>query len=87
MANLTIAVDDDLLRQARIKAVQDGTSVNEVCRRAIERYALEVADTPASRLAKLRGLAARANGFEPGPAWPGREALYEEALSRGKAGR
>lgn len=83
MANLTIAVDDDLLRQARIKAVQDGTSVNEVCRQAIERYALEGADTPADRLARLRALARRARaGDDTQDTWPGRAALYDEALSR-----
>lgn len=82
MANLTIALDDDLLRQARIKAVQDGTSVNEVCRQAIERYAREGTDTPADRLARLRALARRANGLSaPGDTWPGREALYEELLA------
>jgi len=37
MANLTLAIDDKLLREARIKALEQGTSVNEICRRAIER--------------------------------------------------
>ncbi|TMH07421.1 MAG: CopG family transcriptional regulator, partial [Betaproteobacteria bacterium] len=35
MSNLTITIDDELLRAARVKAVQQGTSVNEVCRQAI----------------------------------------------------
>ena len=35
MSNLTLAIDDELLRDARIKALQVGTSVNEICRRAI----------------------------------------------------
>jgi hypothetical protein len=39
MANLTIVIDDDTLKRARIKAIQEGTSVNEVCRQAIERFA------------------------------------------------
>ncbi|MEF7614331.1 hypothetical protein V4F39_10460 [Aquincola sp. MAHUQ-54] len=81
MANLTIAIDDELLKQARIKAVHDGTSVNEVCRQALERYALESSDTPEARIAKLRALAAQARPSPDGkPAWPGREALYEEVL-------
>ncbi len=41
MSNLTITIDDDLLRAARVKAVQLGTSVNEVCRLAIAAFALE----------------------------------------------
>ena len=28
MANLTIAIDDELLKQARIRAIHEGTSVN-----------------------------------------------------------
>jgi hypothetical protein len=40
MSNLTITIDDQLLRAARIKAVQQGTSVNEVCRQAIAAFAL-----------------------------------------------
>ena len=32
MANLTITIDDDLLRRARVRAVQLGTSVNAVLR-------------------------------------------------------
>jgi hypothetical protein len=83
MANLTIALDDELLRRARIKAVSEGTSVNEVCRRAIEQYAR--ADTPASAdelIAEFRRIAAQARPREPGdgPLWPGREALYEEVM-------
>jgi hypothetical protein len=38
MSNLTITIDDGLLRAARIKAVQQGTSVNEVCRQAIAAF-------------------------------------------------
>lgn len=32
MANLTIAVEDDLLRKARLRAVETGTSVNALVR-------------------------------------------------------
>ena len=38
MANLTIAVDDQLLQSARVRAVQEGTSVNAVLRAALEGY-------------------------------------------------
>jgi plasmid stability protein len=38
MANLTISVDDELLREARVRAVQDGTSVNRLLREHLERY-------------------------------------------------
>lgn len=39
MANLTIAIDDDLLKQARVRAIEEGTSVNAVLREYLTRYA------------------------------------------------
>ena len=39
MANLTITVDERLLKQARIRALEDGTSVNALLRAYLERYA------------------------------------------------
>ena len=39
MANLTIAVPDDVLRQARQRAVGQGTSVNEILRNYLSQYA------------------------------------------------
>ena len=47
MANMTIAIDDSLLRAARVKAVQQGTSVNEICRQAIEAFARGASDADA----------------------------------------
>ena len=77
MANMTIAVDDQLLRAARIKAVQQGTSVNEVCRQAIEAFAQGAGDTQA-RLARIKALAKKMRVTHQ-PLWPGREALYSNA--------
>jgi hypothetical protein len=84
MANLTIVVDDQLLQAARIKALQQGTSVNEVCRQAIERFA---GPSPRQRTDELmaafrevgKHVKPLANGEK---AWPGRDALYEEVLSQ-----
>ena len=39
MANLTLAVDDDLLRRARVRAAEQGTSVNAVVRDVLPAYA------------------------------------------------
>jgi hypothetical protein len=39
MANLTIVVDDWVLRRARIRALEDGTSVNAVLRDYLAAYA------------------------------------------------
>jgi hypothetical protein len=84
MANLTIVVDDQLLQAARIKALQQGTSVNEVCREAIERFA---GPSPRQRadelMAAFREVGRHVKPLPKGEkAWPGREALYEEVLSQ-----
>ena len=39
MANLTLSIDDQLLRRARIRAIEHGTSVNALVRDYLERYA------------------------------------------------
>ena len=38
MANLTLAVDDDLLRRARVRAAKEDTSVNAVVRELLAAY-------------------------------------------------
>jgi len=38
MANLTITVNERLLKQARMRALEDGTSVNALLRTYLERY-------------------------------------------------
>jgi hypothetical protein len=83
MANLTIALDEQLLREARIKAVQQGTSVNEICRQAVERFARGDAAQQQQRVERLQRLLANAAKATPqgtGPAWPGRAAFYDEVL-------
>ena len=39
MANLTIIVNEKVLKSARIMALQEGTSVNAILREHLERYA------------------------------------------------
>lgn len=39
MTNLTIAIDDAVLKQARIRAIEQGTSVNAVLRDYLTDYA------------------------------------------------
>lgn len=41
MANLTIVVDDRVLKRARMRALEDGTSVNAVVREYLTAYAGE----------------------------------------------
>jgi plasmid stability protein len=39
MGNLTIAIDEDSLKKARMRALQEGTSVNAILRDFLESYA------------------------------------------------
>ena len=75
MANVTLAIDDALLQAARVRAVQEGTSVNEVCRRAIEAYARRQGDS----LLRYRALQAQLDA-EPGTAGSPRQAQSREVL-------
>jgi hypothetical protein len=86
MANVTLSIDDALLQAARVRAIQEGTSVNEVCRRAIEAYARCHDD----RLERYRALQARLDA-DPGvtgrrSAQTSRDALYE-AMFAERGGR
>ena len=87
MTNLTLVIDDKLLQAARIKALQEGTSVNEICRQAIARYA-QPADDGDAFMAKWMALAKRMKPSADGqPLWPGREALYDEMLAHRMHGK
>jgi hypothetical protein len=81
MANITLSIDDALLQAARVRAVKEGTSVNEVCRRAIEQYARRKDDWGG----RYRELLARIDaGTRPsGKPLPreSREELYDRVLS------
>lgn len=81
MANLTISVDDQLLRRARIKALEEGTSVNAVLRDYLERYT-GTGRTQAA-LAAFVELAerSRASSGTPGRSWT-RDDLYDRPTGR-----
>lgn len=82
--NLTITIDDGVLRRARIRALSQGTSVNAVLREFLESYAGSDVETAArTRLAKLaRGSTASSGGS--GRTWT-REDLYADRLDRGQS--
>lgn len=41
MANLTLSIDEDLLRRARIRALELNTSVNSAVRDYLQQFAME----------------------------------------------
>lgn len=81
MANLTIAVDDDLLRRARVRAAEQGTSVNAVLREELARYATGTgSDRAAEDFLALAGTRAGRSGTAD-RSWS-RDELHLERLDR-----
>jgi plasmid stability protein len=79
--NLTITVDGEVLRRARIRALEQGTSVNAIVREFLDSYAgAEEEQEARSRLAEL-ARASPASSGEAGRGWT-REDLYAERLER-----
>lgn len=78
-SNLTITVDDEALRRARMRALAQGTSVNAILREYLEAYAGTRSDhADAARvLLELSGTAKSRGG---GARWT-RDELYERATS------
>ncbi len=79
MANLTIAIEDDLLRKARLKAVEEDTSVNAVVREFLREFLREYTGNASARLESAKRLIALAHehATELGPITWKREELYD----------
>ena len=75
MANLTIAIEDDLLRKARVHALEQGTSVNALVRE----YLRELAGEASRQLAAARRIVklAHENDARVGGATWARDDLHE----------
>lgn len=54
IANVTIAVEAVLLRRARVKALEEGTSLNAVLRERIEEYVVHASPAGAAKQEFLR---------------------------------
>jgi hypothetical protein len=81
MVNLTITVDKETLKKARIRALEEDTSVNAVLREYLEEYAgVKRERREAAR--KLLELAKNSDMSSGGKGLPKREELYEERLRR-----
>ena len=78
MANLTLTIDATVLRRARIRALEQGTSVNAVVRQFLEGYA-GVEERVAAMVAFVELSDAADSGSDGGTrAWT-RDELYDEA--------
>jgi hypothetical protein len=79
--NLTITVDDELLRRARIRALSQGTSVNAILREFLESYAgSEVEIQARARLVELARESSSSSG-SGGRTWK-RDDFYESRVPK-----
>ncbi len=76
MSNLTITVDEATLKKARLRALTEGISVNEVLRKFLESYA-GVSAEQAAALEDLMDLSRRARSRHAGTQRWSREELHE----------
>jgi hypothetical protein len=78
MANVTVSIDPQVLHRARVRAAQEGTSVNAVIAHHLERYA--DADDAVLALSEILELAASADAGSGagGRRWT-REDLHDRA--------
>jgi plasmid stability protein len=75
MSNLTITVDEETIKKARIRALTEGTSVNEVLRSFLESYAGADEEQRAA-VDDLLELSRQAKSRHVGKRWS-RDELYE----------
>lgn len=83
MANLTLSIDDELLKRARIRALEADTSVNALVRAYLEDFAEGDRSRAIEGFLEIARASAASSGGG-GRAWS-RDELYEERLGRGAA--
>ena len=79
--NLTITVDDEVLRRARIRALQQGTSVNALLREFLESYAGSDIEGEARRRLAAMARGSFATSGPGGRTWT-RTQVYDDRLER-----
>jgi hypothetical protein len=81
MANLTITVDEQTLKKARMRALEQDTSVNALLREYLESYA-GVREERRKAAREILEIARNSGMSSEGKGLPKREELYEERLKR-----
>ena len=85
MANLTITVDREPVKRARIRALEQGTSVNALLRDYLEDYA-GVRRERLEAWRKIQELAKSSGMGSGGRGLPKREELYDRPITRNRPG-
>lgn len=84
MANLTITVDEQTLKRARMRALEEDTSVNAVLREYLEEYSGRRRERrEAGR--KLLELSDSSGMSSEGEGLPRREELYDREIARNRS--
>jgi len=78
VANLTLSIDGETLRRARIRALEQGTSVNALIREYLQSIA---GNDRKAGIDRFLEIAATSETGSAGTSWI-REELYEERLDR-----
>ena len=76
MTNLTISLDENLVKQARIKAIQEGTSLSAKVREMLAAYVRQDAPATPAVIPRLPVSKAR-GGLQPGIDPSSNQSLYE----------
>ena len=91
MKNITVSVDDETYRRARVRAAEQGTSVSRVVKEELVRYSAQPS-AHEERSARLNALYAKIDARMKGttgdviyPGW--RDDLYDERFDESKLGR
>jgi hypothetical protein len=82
MANLPITVNDDTLKRARMRALEEDTSVNAVLREYLEEYAGSRQEQIEAARRIIEASRESRSGSGPGGREWKREDAYEERLGR-----
>lgn len=80
MSNVTLSIDDEVLKRARIRALEQGTSVNAVVRDHLQAYAGRNAEREQA-VGRLRELSDQARVSSGNRTWT-REELYDREVFR-----
>lgn len=87
MTNLTITVDARTLKRARMRALEEDTSVNAVLREYLEEYAGVDRDRQKRREAwrRIQELAKNSGMGSGGKGLPKRKELYDREIARNRS--
>ncbi len=85
MANLTITVDEETVKRARIRALEEGTSVNALLRSYLEEYS-GVRREKMEAWREIQEIARSSGMGSGGKGLPRREELYDRPIGRHRRG-